>query len=104
MGSSEIQMDSKHHSRNSWVRVLALALAVFSVLVVAQVLFHSHAKGQNEATCQVCQTAHFGSSLTAGITSLVGPLFATGYVQPFVVTIHQEFFFHDSPSRAPPSA
>jgi hypothetical protein len=97
-------MDGKHHSKNSWVRVLALALAVFSVLVVAQVLSHTHAKGQNEATCQVCQAAQLGSASTGQVSSLVGPLLATGYVPPFVVTIHQEFFFHDSPSRAPPSA
>jgi hypothetical protein len=97
-------MDSKHHSKNNWIRVLAFALAVFSVLFVAQVLSHTHAKGQNEATCQVCQAAQLGSAPTAQVSSLVGPLLATGYVQPFVVTIHQEFFFHDSPSRAPPAA
>jgi hypothetical protein len=97
-------MVGKRNSRHSLVRVLALSLAVVFVFFVAQVLFHSHAKGQNEATCQVCQAAHLGSSPTAGTTPLVGPLLAGGYVQPFVVSIHQEFFFHDSPSRAPPSA
>jgi hypothetical protein len=25
-------------------------------------------------------------------------------VQPFLLTLHEELFFHDSPSRAPPSA
>jgi hypothetical protein len=89
-------------TRSNIVRVLAVTVAVLSVLFVAQVFSHSHAKGQNEATCQVCQAAHLGSAPTAETTSLVGPLLATGYVQPFVVTIHQEFFLDDSPSRAPP--
>jgi hypothetical protein len=97
-------MGGRHKPRSNWVRVFALTVAVLSVLFVAQALTHSHAKGQNEAACQICQAAHVGSAPTAGIASLVSPLLATEYVQPFVVTIRQEFFFHDSPSRAPPTA
>jgi hypothetical protein len=96
-------MVGERNTRHSLVKVLALSLAVVFVFSIAQVLFHSHAKGQNEATCQVCQAAHLGSAPTARTTSLFGPLLAAGYVQPFVLTIHQEFFFHDSPSRAPPT-
>jgi hypothetical protein len=97
-------MIGKRRTRHGLVRALALSLAVVFVFFVAQVLFHSHVSGQSEATCQVCHAAHLGSTPTAGTTSLVSPLLAAGYVQPFVVIIHQEFFFHDSPSRAPPSA
>jgi hypothetical protein len=97
-------MGSRHKTRSDWVRVFALTVALLSVLFVAQALSHSHAKGQNEAACQICQAAHVGSAPTAGIASLVSPLLATEYVQPFVVGIHQEFFFDDSPSRAPPTA
>jgi hypothetical protein len=97
-------MVGKRKTRHDWVRPFALSLAILFVLLFAKVLSHSHAKGQNEATCQVCQAAHLGSAPEAGTTWLFGPLPAAGYVQPFVVTIHQEFFFHDSPSRAPPSA
>ena len=97
-------MVGKRNTRHSLVKVLALSIAVLFVFFVDQVLFHSHAKGQNEATCQVCQAAHLRSTPTAGTASLLGPLLAAGYVQPFVVSFHQEFFFHDSPSRAPPSA
>jgi hypothetical protein len=93
-----------HKTKPNLLRVFALTLAVLSVLFVTQILSHTHAKGQNDATCQVCQAAQLGSAPTAQVSSLVGPLLATGYVQPFVVTIHQEFFFHDSPSRAPPAA
>jgi hypothetical protein len=96
-------MVGKHNERLNLARVLALALAVLFVLFVGQALSHSHAKGQSEAACQVCQAAHIGSAPKALAPSLFSPLLAIGYVQPFVVTIHQEFFFHDSPSRAPPT-
>ena len=97
-------MAGEHKTRSNWVRVLALSLTVLFVFFAAQVLSHSHAKGQNEATCQVCQAAHLGSAPTAGATSLFGPLIAIGCVQPFVLTIHQEFCFYDAPPRAPPTA
>ena len=97
-------MADKYKTRSDWVGVLALSLAVLFVLFVAQALDHSHAKGQNEAACQVCQAAHIGAGPKALTPSLFSPLLAIGYVQPFVVTIHQEFFFHDAPSRAPPTA
>ena len=97
-------MLGNHKARLNYVRVFALALAVVSILFAAQLVSHSHAKGQNEATCQICQTAQIGSSPIVGTEALVDPFFAIGYVQPFVATIHQQFFFHDSPSRAPPSA
>jgi hypothetical protein len=99
-----IEMRDRHKMRSDWFRVFALTLAVLSVLFVAQALTHSHANGQNEAACQICQAAHLGAAPTAGTVTLSSPLVATGYVQPFVVTIHQELFSHDSPSRAPPSA
>src|ERR1700730_15907409 len=82
--SLRTMMVGKRNMRHSLVKVLALSLAVVFVFFVAQVLLHSHAKGQNEATCQVCQAAHLGSIPTAGTTSLVAPLLAGGYVQPFV--------------------
>jgi hypothetical protein len=97
-------MVGNHNEKHKMVRALALTLSVVFVLFVAQALSHSHANGQNEAACQVCQAAHIGSAPQALSPSLFSPLLAIGYVQPFVVTIHQEFFFHDAPSRAPPSA
>ena len=97
-------MVGNHSERRNLARVLALALAVLFVLFVGQALSHSHAKGQSEAACQVCQAAHLGPILPAGPFSVHIPLQAVGYVEPFVVAFHQEFFFHDSPSRAPPTA
>jgi hypothetical protein len=84
-------------------RALALVLAVVVVVFLAQVTVHTHANGQNETTCQVCQAAHLGSILPSGTLPLCVTPQAVGYVAPFVVAYHDEFFFHDSPSRAPPS-
>lgn len=91
-------------TRGKVARLLAFSLAVAFVVFVSQVASHSHAKGQNEATCQVCQAAHLAPVPAAGIPLVVAPFVATGYVQPFLLALHEELFFHDSPSRAPPSA
>ncbi len=96
-------MVGKHNERLNLARVLALALAVLFVLFVGQALTHFHAKGQSEAACQVCQAAHLGPILPAGPLSVHIPLQAVGYVEPFVDSYDDESFFHDSPSRAPPS-
>ena len=103
-GILKIEMAGRQNRRGTSGRVLALTLAVLFALFASQALIHTHVEGQNEAACQLCQAAHLGSAPTAGIASLVSPLLATGYVQPLIVTVHQELFFHDSPSRAPPSA
>jgi hypothetical protein len=97
-------MDAKHKSKYAWVRLLVFALAVLFVVFSAQALGHSHEKGQSEAACQVCQAAHIGSAPASVGLSLITPLSASGYVEPFVVAFHQELFFHDCPSRAPPVA
>ena len=102
--SVTIEMDGTYKSKHAWVRVLAFALVVLFVVFSAQAQGHSHEKGQNEATCQLCQAAHVGAAPESATLWLFTPLSASGYVEPFVVAFHQEFFFHDSPSRAPPAA
>ena len=97
-------MVGKSKTRHGQVRVVALILAVLFVVFVAQGLSHSHPSGRADAACQVCQAAHISSAPKSLTPSPFSPLVATGYVQPFIVTIHQELFFHDSPSRAPPTA
>jgi hypothetical protein len=97
-------MLGKHNTRLDLVRVLALFMAVLFFLFVGQALNHFHARGQNEAACQVCQAAQIWSGPKALTPSLFSPLLAIGYIHPFVVRIYQEYFFHDAPSRAPPSA
>jgi hypothetical protein len=90
--------------RKNLARLLAFSLALVFVVFISQVGSHTHLKGQNEATCQVCQAAHLGPAPQAGILLLHAPLLSTAYVQPFLSAFHEELFFHDSPSRAPPSA
>ena len=85
-------------------RLLAFGLAALFVVFAAQAVAHSHEARQNDATCQVCQAAHLGPVLQAATLLLHTPLKATGYVAPFVAAFHEELFFHDSPSRAPPTA
>ena len=84
-------------------RVLALILAVVFVVFLTQITIHTHQNGQNETTCQVCQAAHLGSILPLGTLALCVAPQPVGYVAAFVVAYHDEFFFYDSPSRAPPS-
>jgi DUF2946 family protein len=91
-------------TRGTLGRLLAFSLLIVFLVFVSQVASHSHAKGQNEATCQVCQAAHLGPAPQAGVLLLHAPLLSTGYIPPFLSALHDELFFHDSPSRAPPSA
>jgi hypothetical protein len=89
--------------RRNLARLLAISLVLLFVVFVSQVGSHSHAKGQNEATCQVCHSAHLGPAPEAGVLLLHAPLLSTGYIPPFLSALHDELFFHDSPSRAPPT-
>jgi hypothetical protein len=100
---NDTKMNRRHKTNNSWVRFLAFGLAVLSILFVVQAQTHWHANSQDEAACQVCQVAHVGSASAPVGQPLLAPLLTTGYVELFVVSFHQELFFHDSPSRAPPS-
>jgi hypothetical protein len=97
-------MVGRPKTRGKLARLLAFSLAILFVLFVSQAASHLHEKGQNEATCQICQAAHVAPAPAAGVPLVVAPLLATGYVQPFLSALHEELFFHDSPSRAPPSA
>ena len=84
-------------------RVLTLTLAVLFVVFLTQTSTHTHQNGQDETTCQVCHAAHLGSILLSGALLLCATPQSAGYVEPFVAAYHEELFFHDSPSRAPPA-
>jgi len=87
--------------RNS-TRVLAFTLALVFALFFAEVAVHTHANGQDDSSCQVCQGAHVAPApLTS--TLAANPLHALGYVSPVVDTFLQEVFPADCPSRAPPT-
>src|SRR5215471_8221149 len=97
-------MGGQQQTKPGLVRVAALSLAVLFVVFLVQIVFHSHAKGHNEATCQVCQATHLGSVPTAGSSSLITPLLSAEDVQPFVAEFHQALSCDGSPSRAPPTS
>lgn len=86
----------------SRTRVLTLIVSVLFAVFLTQVTAHFHERGQNETTCRVCQAAHLSSVLPPATLSLCVAPHAVEYVGPFVVVYHDEFFFNDSPSRAPP--
>src|SRR5215472_8358824 len=94
-------MFSRPNSKRHILRVFALAVAALSVLFVTQILAHSHANAQDEVSCKVCHAAHlsFQRPVTLGLHA---PTLVVGYARPFVLSIHQELFFDDSASRAPP--
>jgi hypothetical protein len=97
-------MGANHKTNHDLVRMLALALALLFVVFCSQAVGHSHENGQSEAACQVCQAAHIGSGPASVAPTLFTPLTVAGYIEPFVVSFHQELYSHDCPSRAPPSA
>jgi hypothetical protein len=103
-GRLEVEMVDGANTRRTLDRLVAFSLVMLFVVFVSQVASHSHANGQNEATCQVCHATQLGPAPQAGILLLHAPLLSTGYIQPFLRAFHEELFFHDSPSRAPPSA
>jgi hypothetical protein len=83
-------------------RVLAFTLAMVFALFFAEVAVHTHANGQNDTTCQVCQGAHVAPApLTS--TLAASPLRALEYIHPVVDTLLQEVFPADCRSRAPPT-
>ena len=97
-------MDDRQKTRHSPLRVLALSLALLSVLLLVQGLTHFHSTGQDEAACQICQAAHIGPAPASRVELQVSFLLIAGYVQPFVAkNIYQELFSHHCPSRAPPT-
>ena len=97
-------MTEESTKHRTLLRVAALSLTVAFALFVAQAAVHTHDAGQNEAACQVCQAGHLGPLVQAESLLAHAPLTATGYIEPFVAAFHEEPFFHDSPSRAPPAA
>jgi len=97
-------MVDRPNSKGKLAKLLAFSLALFFVAFVSQAASHLHANGQSEATCQVCQAAHLGPAPQVGILLPHAPLLSGGYVQPFLSAFHEELLFHDSPSRAPPTA
>ena len=82
---------------------LAIALGVLSLLFLLQVSTHSHANGQDESACRLCQVAHLVMVPAVSALQLSAPLVSCGQVTATVAIHLSEAFSEQSPSRAPPS-
>jgi hypothetical protein len=82
---------------------LAIALGLLSLLFLLQVSTHSHANGQDESACRLCQVAHLGVAPAVSALVLSVPLVSFGQVTPHVTPHSSEAFSEHSHSRAPPS-
>jgi hypothetical protein len=82
---------------------LAIALGVMSLLFLLQVTTHSHATGQDESACRLCQAAHLVMAPALSALQMSVPLVSCGQVTATVAIHVSEAFSEQSPSRAPPS-
>jgi len=82
---------------------LAIALGVLSFLFLLQVSTHSHASGQDESACRLCQVAHLVMVPAVSALQMSAPLVSCGQVTATVAIHLSEAFCEQSPSRAPPS-
>lgn len=80
----------------------ACLLAVFALWFLLQVAPHSHANGHDEAACRLCQVAHIGVAPAVAGPTISAPLISFGIISAVVAVSVAEFFFEQSPSRAPP--
>jgi hypothetical protein len=83
-------------------RPVALTLALLSLAFLLQVIPHSHANGQDEATCSLCQVAHLGVATAVAVISFSIPFVSLGQI---AITSEVSLTEHPSGSsspRAPP--
>jgi hypothetical protein len=81
---------------------LVIALGVLSLLFLLQVSTHSHANGQDESACRLCQVAHLVMVPAVSALQMSVPLVSCGQVAATVAVHLSESFSEHSPSRAPP--
>ena len=82
---------------------VAVALALVSLFFLLQVAPHSHANGQDDPACRLCQVAHIGIVPAVSATLLSIVLLYFGEIRGLVCLYFAEPFFAQSPSRAPPA-
>jgi hypothetical protein len=82
---------------------LAIVLGVLSLLFLLQVTTHSHANGQDESACRLCQVAHLVMAPAVLALQMSAPLVSCGQVTATVAIHVSKAFSKQSPSRAPPS-
>jgi len=83
-------------------RPLALTLALFSLAFLLQVTPHTHANGQDEAACSLCQVAHLGVATAVAVISFSIPFVSFGQIALGSEVSPTEPTTGHSSSRAPP--
>jgi hypothetical protein len=81
---------------------LACLLAVFALSFLLQLAPHSHENSHDEAACRLCQAAHLGVAPAVVGPTISAPLVTLEIIATVVPVLLAEFFFEQSPSRAPP--
>ena len=95
-------MGSTFIPKQSLVRAMGIALAVFALIFLVQTVSHIHPDGQEQAACQLCHIARAGILATATVCVAFVALVPTGPVEPLTVFLREEDFSLGSPARAPP--
>ena len=83
-------------------RPAALTLALLSLVFLLQVTPHSHANGQNEAACSLCQVAHLGMAPAVAVVSFSVPIVCFSEVVVCSEVSSAEPVSGHTSSRAPP--
>jgi hypothetical protein len=83
-------------------RPVALTLALLSLAFLLQVTPHSHANGQDEAACRLCQVAHLGVAPAVAVVSFSIPIVSFSEVVVCLEASFEEPASGHSSSRAPP--
>ena len=82
---------------------VAIAVALVSLFFLLQVAPHSHANGQDDPACRLCQVAHIGIVSVASTILLGIILLYSGEIRTLSLLQVAEPLFAHSPSRAPPA-
>lgn len=93
-----------HSLSRRLLKPLAVTLALFSILFLAQLVPHAHANNHEAAACRICQVGHIGISPAVSAVTLSVPLVTFGHVPVCCAAILLEAFSEHSSPRAPPAA
>jgi hypothetical protein len=79
-----------------------VALALVSLFFLLQIVPHTHASGQDDPACRLCQVAHLGIAVVVAVALRNLILVYFGEVATPARLYIGEAFSAQSPSRAPP--
>jgi len=96
----------RHRAQRPGRRLAAsavVALALVSLFFLLQIVPHTHASGQDDPACRLCQVAHLGIAVVAAIALLSLILIYFGEPATPAGLYTSDAFSPQSPSRAPPA-